>query len=55
MFGNYQWIQSSKCLKPKQSFQENSLFLTTKPLGGPGTHLIDLTTKPPSGFESANS
>ena len=38
-----------------QSFQENSLLLTTKPLGVPGTHLTDLTTKPPSGFESANS
>ena len=30
------------------------LLLTTESLGVPGTLLIDLTMKPPSGFESVN-
>ena len=38
-----------------QLFQGDSLLLTTKSLGVPGTLLIDLTMKSPSGFERANS
>ena len=37
------------------AISRNSLLLTTMSLGVRGTLLIDLTTKPPSGFESANS
>ena len=33
-----------------QSFQGDSLLLTTESLGVPGTLLIDLTMKLPSGF-----
>ena len=46
---------SFRCLQPTQSFRENSLLLTTQPLGVPGTLLIDLFTKPPGGFELASS
>ena len=37
-----------------QSFQGDSLLLTTESLGVPGTLLIDLTMKPASGFKSVN-
>ena len=39
---------------PQQSFQGDSLLVTTEALGVPGTLLIDLTMKPPSGFKSVN-
>ena len=39
---------------PVRSFQEDSLLLTTKPVGVLGTLLIDLTMKPSRGFEQAN-
>ena len=38
-----------------QSFQEHSLLLTTQSLGALGILFIDLTIKPPSGFEPENS
>ena len=37
-----------------QSFQGDSLLLTTASLGVPGTLLINLTIKKPSGFKSVN-
>ena len=43
-----------KSLNPVQSFQGDSLVVTTESLGVPGTLLIDLTIKPPSGFKSVN-
>ena len=41
-----------KYLNPVQSFQGDSLVVTTESLGAPGTLLIDLTMKPSSGFKS---
>ena len=43
-----------KSLNPVQSFQRDSLLVTTESLGVPGTLLIDLSIKPPSGFKSVN-
>ena len=43
-----------KCLNNVQPIQGDSLLLTTKSLGIPGTLLIDLTMKAPSDFEPAN-
>ena len=37
-----------------QSFQGDSLLVSTEYLGVPGTLLIDLTMKPPRGFKSVN-
>ena len=37
-----------------QSFQGDSLLLTTESLGVPGTLLINLTMKTPSGFKLVN-
>ena len=43
-----------KYLNPVQTFQGNSLLVTTVSLGVPGTLFIDLTMKLPSGFKSVN-
>ena len=43
-----------KCVNPVQLLQGDSLLLTTKSLGIPGTLLIDLTMKPSSDLELAN-
>ena len=40
--------------QPCRVNQGDSLLLTTRFLGIPGTFLIDLNIKPPSGFEPAN-
>ena len=53
LYSPFLWIEF-KYLNPVQPFQRESLLLSTKPLGVPGTHLIDLTIKPPRGFEAAN-
>ena len=50
---NFLWIQF-KSLTLVQSFQGDSLLLTTGSLQVPGTLLINLTTKTPSGFKSVN-
>ena len=50
---NFLWIQF-KSLNLVQSFQGDSLLLTTGSLQVPGTLLINLTTKTPSGFKSVN-
>ena len=59
---NFSFFKKSKfmttfnfqCLNPAQSFQGDSLLLTTKSLAVSGTLMTDLTIKPPSGFELAN-
>ena len=43
-----------KFLNPVQSFQGDSLLVTTEALGVPGTLWIDLTMKLFSGFKSVN-
>ena len=53
LYGNFQWIQF-KSLNPVQSFQGDNLLITTEAVGVPGTLLIDLTMKPPIGFNSVN-
>ena len=40
--------------QPVEPFQGHCLLLTSNSLGVPGALLIDLSVKPPSGFETAN-
>ena len=44
-----------KSVNATESFQGDSLLLTTESLGVPGTLLINLTMKTPTGFKSVNS
>ena len=53
LYDKFLWIQF-KSLNPAQSFQGDSLLLITESLGIPGTLLIKLTMKTPSGFKSVN-
>ena len=53
LYDNFLWIQF-KSLNPVQSFQGDSVPLPTESLGVPGTLLINLTMKTPSGFKSVN-
>ena len=50
LYGHFQWIEFN-CLNPAESFQGDSLLLTTKSPGFPGTHLIDLAMKPLRDFK----
>ena len=52
-YDNFLWIHF-KPLNPVQSFQGDSLLLTTKSLGVPATLLINLNMKTPSGLKSVN-
>ena len=52
-YDNFLWIHL-KSLNPVQSFHRDRLLLTTESLGFPGTLLIKLTMKTPSGFKSVN-
>ena len=53
LYDNFLWIQF-KLPNPVQSFQGDSLLLTTEFLGVAGALLINLTMKKPSGFKWVN-